>query len=124
MTPAASRKYDAQASGEVFCAVTVKGKFHMSPAVTVVALILALLIPNAAAEQAAGDRPLRLAIAGLVHGHVSGFLRGAQGRQDVEIVGVFDPDNALLQQYADRYKIPEAARFTNLDDMLRRTAPE
>src|SRR4051812_8350821 len=96
----------------------------MSPAVTVVALVLALLIPNAAAEQAAGDRPLRLAIAGLVHGHVSGFLRGAQGRQDVEIVGVFDPDNALLQQYADRYKIPQAARFTSLDDMLRRTTPE
>ena len=68
----------------------------MSPAVIVVALLLALLIPNATAEQATGGRPLRLAIAGLVHGHVSGFLRGAQGRQDVEIVGIFEPDTALL----------------------------
>jgi len=124
MTPAASRKYDAHASGEVLCAVTVKGKFHMSPAVTVVALLLALLIPNAAAEQAGENRPLRLAIAGLVHGHVTGFLRGAQGRQDVEIVGIFEPDTALLQQYGDRYNIPQAERFTNLDDMLRRTTPE
>src|SRR3954452_9556405 len=96
----------------------------MSPAVTVVALVLALLIPNAAAEQATRDRPLRLAIAGLVHGHVSGFLRGAQGRQDVEIVGIFEPDTEVLQQYGGSYKIPEAARFTNLDDMLRSTTPE
>jgi predicted dehydrogenase len=70
------------------------------------------------------ERPLRLAIAGLVHGHVSGFLRGAQGRKDVEIVGVYDPDTALLQQYGDRYKIPAAARFTNLEQMLELTKPE
>ena len=46
--------------------------------------------------------PLRLAIAGLVHGHVSGFLRAAQARTDVEIVGVFEPDAALLQKYGER----------------------
>jgi scyllo-inositol 2-dehydrogenase (NADP+) len=96
----------------------------MSQAVTVVALLLAILIPAAPAQQSAGDHPLRLAIAGLVHGHVSGFLRGAQGRQEVEIVGLFDPDKALLQQYGDRYKIPESARFTTLNDMLDRTRPE
>jgi predicted dehydrogenase len=114
----------ARSSGELFCARDGERKLQMSPAVTAVALVLALLFPNAAAQQTAGDRPLRLAIAGLVHGHVSGFLRGAQGRQDVEIVGVFDPDKALLQQYGDQFKIPEAARFTNLDDMLRRSTPE
>ena len=40
--------------------------------------------------------PLRLAIAGLVHGHVGGFLRGAQGRQDLKILGVFDPYITIL----------------------------
>ena len=48
------------------------------------------LVVVLAAPQAQEPPPLRLAIAGLVHGHVSGFLRGAQGRKDVEIVGVFD----------------------------------
>ena len=59
---------------------------------------------QAAARQQA---PLRLAIAGLVHGHVGGSLRGAQGRQDVQIVGVFDPDRTLLDGYA-QYSFPTA----------------
>jgi len=64
--------------------------------------------------------PLRLAIAGLVHGHVSGFLRAAQARQDVEIVGVFDPDAGLRLKYAERYNLPEAALFGDLGAMLER----
>jgi len=68
--------------------------------------------------------PLRLAIAGLVHGHVGGFLRGAQGRQDVQIVGVFDPDRALLDGYAKQYKIPDSVLFTDLGAMLAKANPE
>ena len=96
---------------------------EMLPSFTIVALLLALLTP-AAPQTSPNDRPLRLAIAGLVHGHVSGFLRGAQGRKDVEIVGVYDPDKALLAQYGERYKIPSTALFTSLDEMLNRTKPE
>ena len=68
--------------------------------------------------------PLRLAIAGLVHGHVSGFLKAAQARQDVAIVGVFDPDQALLRKYAERYKLPETILFTDAGAMLAATKPE
>ena len=68
--------------------------------------------------------PLRLAIAGLVHGHVGGFLRGAQGRQDVQIVGVFDPDRTLIEGYAKQYKLPETVLFTDLAAMLAKTNPE
>lgn len=90
------------------------------------ALLVAVLISPAAPapQQSESSRPLRLAIAGLVHGHVSGFLRGAQGRKEVEIVGLFDPDKVLLEQYGDRYKIPTEARFTSLEEMLDRTKPE
>jgi predicted dehydrogenase len=68
--------------------------------------------------------PLRLAIAGLVHGHVSGFLRAALGRSDVQIVGVSDPDAALLRSYAERMKLPEGTTFTDLATMLDRAKPE
>ena len=91
--------------------------------VLAIAGILGALVPAQAQEQAT-QPPLRLAIAGLVHGHVSGFLRGAQGRRDVEIVGIFDPDAALLRQYGERYKLPETAQFTDLVAMLDRTKPE
>jgi predicted dehydrogenase len=68
--------------------------------------------------------PLRLGIAGLVHGHVSGFLRAAQPRKDVVIVGVFEPDAALLRKYAERNNLPESVLFTDLGVMLDRTRPE
>jgi predicted dehydrogenase len=86
-----------------------------------VACILTVLAPAHAQE---GSPPLRLAIAGLVHGHVTGFLRAAQARTDVQIVGVFEPDAALLRKYAERYKLPDTALFTSLDTMIDRTRPE
>src|SRR5262249_31400965 len=89
--------------------------------------LCALLVLAAAALPIARGQekpPLRLGIAGLVHGHVDGFLRGARGRSDVEIVGIFDPDPALLRSYGERYNVPEAARFTDLKTMLDRVKPE
>jgi predicted dehydrogenase len=68
--------------------------------------------------------PLRLAIAGLVHGHVSGFLRGALTRSDVQIVGIFDPDAALVRAYAGRLTLADDRTFTDLGALLDRTRPE
>jgi predicted dehydrogenase len=79
---------------------------------------------RASAQEPSPAPPLRLAIAGLVHGHVSGFLRAAQARSDVRIVAVFEHDTALLKSYGDRYKLPSDALFTDLDTMLERTKPE
>ena len=89
-----------------------------------VVLVLSTLLRAHAQESAASSQPLRLAIAGLVHGHVSGFLRSAQQRRDVQIVGVYEPDAALLKSYAQRYTLPGSALFTDLAVMLDRVKPE
>ena len=89
----------------------------------VLAAVFALLSTGSGQEVAA-PAAFRLAIAGLVHGHVSGFLRAAQARPDVRIVGVFDPDPALRRAYAERYKLDEAVLFGDLAAMLDRTTPE
>jgi predicted dehydrogenase len=69
--------------------------------------------------------PLRLAIAGLNHGHVSGFLRNAQRRAaDVTLVAVWDPDAKLLATYAKSNNIPESQLYTDLDKMLDAVKPE
>lgn len=86
-------------------------------------LALSVLAAGTAAQERANPAPLRLAVAGLVHGHVSGFLRAAKSRADVEIVGVFEPDRSLLRKYADRYAVPESALFTDLGAMLDRVKP-
>ena len=88
--------------------------------IAVVACVIAAL-PMVRAQQ---TPPLRLAIAGLVHGHVASFVRGAQARTDVQIVGVFEPDAALLRSYGEKYGIPETARFSDLKAMIDRAKPE
>ena len=80
----------------------------------------ALLLATAATLSAA---PLRVVIAGLVHGHVDGFLRQVKGR-DVEIVGVSDPDPALHRKYAAKYSLPIEIFSTDLPKLLDRTKPE
>jgi len=92
-------------------------------AALIVALIVSAMVA-ASAQPPAAAPPLRLAIAGLIHGHVSGFLRAAQARSDVQIVAVFDPDAALLRKYGERYNLPPAALFTDLSAMLDRAKPE
>ena len=69
-------------------------------------------------------KPIRLAIAGLNHGHVSGFLRTAQRRKEVEIVGIWDPDPALLAKYGKADNFPAGILFTDLAKMLDAVKPE
>jgi predicted dehydrogenase len=69
-------------------------------------------------------KPLRLAIAGLVHGHVDGFFRAAQKNGNVEIAGIFDPDVTLHHKYAEKYGFPESIFYTNLGKMLDQVKPE
>jgi predicted dehydrogenase len=87
-------------------------------------LCCALTVLMSAAQDARDAKPLRLAIAGVVHGHVSGFLEAAKNRSDVEIVGIFDADTALLQQCARKYGLDSSLFFTDLAAMLERVKPE
>jgi scyllo-inositol 2-dehydrogenase (NADP+) len=77
-----------------------------------------------AAVCSAQEAPLRVAIAGLVHGHVAGFLNTATRRNDIQIAAIFDPDAALLASYGTRYHIPAEHRFTSLAAMLDTIKPE
>lgn len=75
-------------------------------------------------QPAADSKPLRLAIAGLVHGHVDGFFRATRNQTGVQIVGIFDPDTSLHQKYAEKYALRESLFFTELETMLDRVKPE
>jgi predicted dehydrogenase len=77
--------------------------------------------PDSAAHDA--DDPLRLAVAGMVHGHVHGFLR-ARPYEGVEVVGVAEADTALLRQRADQYDIDPDRRYHTLEAMLEATRPD
>ena len=85
---------------------------------------LAALPVLAVAQDNPDGKPLRLAIAGLNHGHVSGFLSGALRRSSVQLVGIYDPDATLLARYADQNHLAAEIRFTDLAKMLDTVKPE
>ena len=87
-------------------------------------LALAATPHPSAAQSASAEEPLRLAIAGLVHGHVSGFLNALQRRTDVELVGIYEPDEAIAAKYADRYDLDASLFYTDLEALLTETTPE
>src|SRR2546427_8636873 len=80
--------------------------------------------PEAARAEGGAEKPLRLAMAGLAHGAVDGFLRAAKPRPGVAIVGIADPDPALHRKYAQRHVLPDAIFFTDVETMLDRVKPE
>jgi predicted dehydrogenase len=68
--------------------------------------------------------PLRLAIAGLVHDHVDGFLHSIRDRTDVQVVGVSEANPALRRKYAEKYHLADSVFFPDLATMLDRVKPE
>jgi predicted dehydrogenase len=73
---------------------------------------------------AAQEGPFRLAVAGLAHGHASGFLQSLEKRKDVDLAGVWEPDAALRSQYGARYKIPAERLYGDLSEMIGKARPE
>lgn len=82
------------------------------------------LAPVPVAAQAADTRPLRIAIAGLVHGHVRGHMNAMVKRTDIELVGVYDADAGLREKFAATHAIEAAKLFADLDRLITTTKPE
>ena len=67
--------------------------------------------------------PLRVAIVGLVHGHVEGFLSALPQHRDVELVGISDPDPALAAKYEKKYGLDHGLFFLDMDKMIEARHP-
>jgi len=87
--------------------------------------LLFVALVTSAAAQSQEAKPLRVAIAGLNHGHVAGFFANAGRRTaDIAIVAVWDPDSALLQKYAVPNHLAAGQLYTDLEKMLDAAKPE
>jgi predicted dehydrogenase len=68
--------------------------------------------------------PVRLAIVGLEHGHVRGFLDRLQGRSEVELVALSDPEPSLLDAYRERTGLARERFSSRLEAMLDAARPQ
>src|SRR6266700_3565030 len=72
----------------------------------------------------AEEAPLRVALAGLVHGHAFGFFDQFQRRTDLQVVGIAEADRQLTAQFAKRYSLEPGLFYSDLEEMLRKTHPQ
>jgi len=88
--------------------------------------LLAILFccpPAAISRQQTETRLLRLAVAGLTHGHAPMIL-GRPDRGDVRVVGIYEPRRNVFDRYANRYGLSPSIYFAELGRMLDEVKPE
>ncbi len=68
-------------------------------------------------------KPLRIGIAGLTHTHVHWIFNSAR-QENIEIVGIAEPDRELALRYAKQYNYPESKIYSTLGEMLSAVKPE
>lgn len=84
-------------------------------------LTLLLLVPCLIFSKS--NPPLRLAVAGLSHGHVD-WVFNRPDKDDLVVVGIQERDPVLVERYASRYGIDPALFFSELDEMLEQVKPD
>ena len=97
-------------------------------AVVVMCVVMVMMGAGVMAGETAGKMagdaaPLRVVIAGMVHGHVGGFLTNALKRTDIQIVGISEADRALFDQYAKQFSLDKGLYHAELEEMLTATKP-
>jgi predicted dehydrogenase len=86
-------------------------------------LLPALLLVSAAFGQTP-DAPLRVVVAGLVHGHASGFFEHYQHQPGLQIVAIAEPDRRLAADYARRFALEQKLFYLDLEDAIQKTHPD
>ncbi len=76
------------------------------------------------ASPAQSSAPIRVAVVGLEHGHVSGFLGGLKQHPEVQLVAIVEPDTALAAKYEQEYKLDHALFYKDVDSMVPAAKPQ
>ncbi len=85
------------------------------------ALVAASVLPSQARQP---DATLKVAVAGLVHGHVRGFLNVAKRHPQVDLVGIAEGDRAVRDRYAAQHEFAASMLFDDLPSLLAATTPD
>jgi predicted dehydrogenase len=99
-------------------------------AAPVLGVVMAVSAAASAQRSAAGQytgaagQPLRVAIVGLEHGHVEGFLSALGRHSDVQLVGIADADSNLVAKYQRKYNLADALFFKDEGAMIEARRPD
>ncbi len=80
------------------------------------------LILSPVQAQSNNDAPVRMAVAGITHGHVSWIL--SRKKTDLLLVGIYEPNTELAQRLVKQYGLSSSLIYNNLNKMLDAVKPE
>jgi predicted dehydrogenase len=75
-----------------------------------------------AQAQSTNAGPLRVAVAGITHGHVAWLL--SRKKADMVLIGIYEPNDELAQRYAKQYGLDPKLIYHDLGKMLDAVKPE
>ena len=99
---------------------------HIASALRVGRWFMLLLITAVCAQLSAQDQPhpVRVAIVGLNHDHVIGFLQQLPHHSEVELVGIAEADSNLIQKYKDKFHLADTLFFKSEANMIEVRHPQ
>jgi predicted dehydrogenase len=69
-------------------------------------------------------QPMRVAIVGLEHGHVEGFLSALGQHSEVQLVGIADANSSLVAKYQNKYNLSDSLFFKSEANMIEVRRPD
>lgn len=86
--------------------------------------LLSLTVANFVNSQTpASTKPIRLAIAGMTHGHIA-FILGRKDKGDFVLTGVYEPNHDLALKLSKKYGFDPKLIYSDLGKMLDEVKPE
>jgi predicted dehydrogenase len=87
-------------------------------------ILLTLFIkPTMSQNDTGHQKPLRVAIVGLVHDHVHWIL-GREKKGDIEIVGIAEPNKELAERYSKQHGYSMSLVYATMEEMIEKTKPD
>ena len=96
----------------------------MRPPLAIVLLFAAIVSGSSTPGAFAQPAPIRVAVIGLEHGHVAGFLQQFPKQHDAQLIGIVDPDPALRTKYQQQFQLDPSLFYASLDDLFAHTQPQ
>ena len=85
-------------------------------------LLMTTAWTNLAAQQP--PAPVRVAIVGLAHDHVIGFLQQLPHHTEVELVGIAEADSSLIDKYKQKFHLADTLFFKSEANMIEVRHPQ
>jgi predicted dehydrogenase len=94
---------------------------HRSHLISLAGLVLLGVAFQPLSAQSA---PVRVAIVGLEHGHVTGFLKEFPKQNETKLVGIVDADAALCARYEQQFHLDHSLFYPTLDALFAHQQPQ